>query len=261
MSAATAAAALPEVELAPGTLCIGDLHLDVSPAGGDHAPFVRWLAGLRDVPRLVILGDLFDAWIGPAQRRIEPARRACEALAALRARGAAIDVVPGNRDFLLDADFERASGATLRTRGLVGLASGRRLLLVHGDELCTLDLAYQRLKRVLRSPPVLWLAPRVPTPAALWVARRLRGASVRALATKPPAEKEQQRSAAEALLALHGCEELVCGHAHRFRDEPLPGGGRWRVLDAFGHGRDLLRLAPGGALEPASSGVAGGARA
>jgi UDP-2,3-diacylglucosamine hydrolase len=250
---------LPELGLEPGTLIIGDLHLDVSPAAGAGAvePFADWLAR-ESPPRLVILGDLFDAWIGPAHTSIDGARVVLEALRTLAQRGTAIDVIHGNRDFLLDGSFERASGARVWARGLVGLvgADEERVLLIHGDELCTLDLAYQRLKRVLRSRTVLGAVPLIPTPVALWAARRLRKASVQAIQAKPAAEKEQQAEAVRAEGARHGCGTVICGHAHRFRDERLAAGPRWIVVGAFGGARDVLRVDAGGRIGALDSGLA-----
>jgi len=251
---------LPELELEPGTLIIGDLHLDVTPSAGTEAlePFVDWLASQGAPPRLVILGDLFDAWIGPAHVGVPAARVVLEALAALARRGTAIDVIPGNRDFLMERSFERASGARVWARGLVGIV-GRdeeRVLLIHGDELCTLDQAYQRMKRVLRSRAVLGGVPLIPRPAALWIARRLRRASVQALEIKPLAEKQQQAEAVRELSARHGCRTLICGHAHRFRDERVVQGPRWIVVGAFGGGRDVLRLGAGGRIEALDAGLA-----
>jgi UDP-2,3-diacylglucosamine hydrolase len=253
-----AAPRLPEVPLETGTLVLGDLHLDVSSRGPQPEAFAGWLRSLEDVPRLVILGDLFDAWVGPAHARLPAAREVCELLAALTRHGTAVEVLHGNRDFLLDDAFEAASGARVHPRGLVGLLPGRapsRALLVHGDELCTRDHAYQRMKRLLRSRPVRWAAERLPDGLALWAARRLRATSVRAVASKPQADKEQQADAVLALATAHRCALVACGHAHRFRDQQLPGGPRWWVVDAFGHGRDLLRVDGRGGLEPLSSGA------
>jgi len=248
---------LPEIDFVAGTMFIGDLHLDAA-RPESCAAFSAWLESITGCPRLVILGDLFDAWVGPAHARLDGAGAVLESLADLHASGTALDLIPGNRDFLLGGDFEARTGASLRAVGLVGrlpLGSGAagRVLCVHGDELCTLDLGYQRLKRTLRSGAVRWLAPRMPDAAALWVARRLRGASRQALARKPPARKAQQVSAVLELAQGQGCGTLVCGHAHLFRDEQTDGGVRWMVVDAFGGGRDVLRVTPGGALEPLSS--------
>ena len=244
--------------LVPGTLVICDLHLDVGAAGGGLA-FAAWLDALRGAPLLVVLGDLFDVWVGPAQATLPGAAPVLGALKRLTERGTRVRVVPGNRDFLLGERFERESGAELAPHGLVLAAPGApgaRVLLVHGDELCTLDTGYQRLRGVVRSRPVAWLAPRVPLPLALRLARRLRRASTRAVAQKPVERKSMQPGAADALARASGADVLVCGHAHAYAERALDGGARWIVLDAFGGPRDLLCVERDGTVAAGSSGVA-----
>ncbi len=249
---------LPRVRLEAGACVIADLHLDVGPSGIEPRAFLDFLRGVRGRSRLVVLGDLFDAWIGPAQMELESAKRVVGALRELADSGTALDIVVGNRDFLLERRFEERSGARVHGSGFVGeLDGGKRMLVVHGDEFCTLDLGYQRLKRVLRSKPMLWTAPRLPRAMALGIARRLRRASVNALAVKPAAEKQQQRAAVGQWAARTECDIVVCGHAHELRDEPVAAGAgrtaRWIVLDAFGGARDALEVAPGGEIRLCAS--------
>lgn len=244
---------LPHVRLEAGACVIADLHLDVGPSGSEPSAFLEFLRGVRGRPRLVVLGDLFDAWIGPAQMELAAAKHIVDALRELVDAGTALDIVVGNRDFLLERRFEERSGARVHGSGFVGeLDGGKRMLIVHGDEFCTLDLGYQRLKRVLRSKPLLWTAPRLPRAMALGIARRLRRASVNALATKPAAEKQQQREAVGEWAARTDCDVVVCGHAHELRDELVAAGAgstaRWIVLDAFGGARDTLDVAADGEI-------------
>ena len=246
---------LPEIEIEPGALAIADLHLDVSPRAAPHASFATWLRAQTSVPQLIVMGDLFDAWVGPAHAELAAARAVCELLGERARSGARVDVLHGNRDFLLDGRFERETGARVHPDGFVGRrpGSGGRALFVHGDELCTLDHSYQRMKRVLRSSPVRWLALRLPSPVALRAAASLRSTSRRAVPAKPAAQKEQQAAAALALAAANRCSTLVCGHAHRFRDEVLENSVRWIVLDAFGAGRDVLEVTASGSFDVVSS--------
>lgn len=244
---------LPERVLEPGTLLIADLHLDLA---GDEPPraFLGWLEAQEAVPEILVLGDFFDFWIGPAQAELPAAREVLRALRALALRGTRLSVVPGNRDFLLDARFECASGAAVYPHGLLALlpdAAGepQRAALVHGDELCTLDRAYLRLRRVLRSGAVRGLARALPVGCALWLARRLRRASTRALSVKPEPEKAMQEAACRRLAEAQRASWVVCGHAHDYRDLCLEGGPRWIVLDAFGGRHDILRVARQGGFE------------
>ena len=242
--------ALPE-----GSLIIADLHLD--PAGDERVEgFCTWLRSLSGIPALLVLGDLFDVWVGPVQARLAGSGSVVRELAAFTSRGGWLGIVPGNRDFLLDASFEHATGAELFPGGLTGRLgsdAGPRALLLHGDELCTLDLAYQRMKRVLRSGPLTWVAKRLPLPVARFAAGRLRRVSQRAVPQKPIAEKSMQESACFSFASEANVDTLICGHAHLFRDERIPGGPRWIVLDAYGGARDCLRVGPDGDLRALQS--------
>jgi UDP-2,3-diacylglucosamine hydrolase len=239
---------LPEIPLEPGTRIVADLHLDLSDAERARE-FLRWLAQQRGIPRLVVLGDLFDVWVGPAQERLPLGPAVLDALRDLVGSGTKLEVLHGNRDFLLDQRFEERTGARVHTRGIVGLAGGgTRVLLIHGDELCTKDLGYQRLKRRIRSRPVRALARALPLPIATRVARKLRRSSMQALWVKLPEEKAMQADACLELARVHRARTVVCGHAHTFRDEKLPDGTRWIVLDAFGGVKGMLEVGTGGDL-------------
>ena len=227
--------------LEPGSVVVGDLHLDPARAE-DAADFVAWVGALEG-PALVVVGDLFDAWVGRGHEDSPGGAAVIEAFRDATARGVAVHLLHGNRDFLLGESFERRSGARVHPDGMeVELGDGTHLLLVHGDELCTRDLAYQRLRRVLRSGPVIGLAERVPLALSQRVARRLRRASVAAVAAKPSAEKAMQEDAVRRLARERGAGIVLCGHAHRSRDERLSDGPRWIVLDAYGGRLDVARV-------------------
>lgn len=249
---------LPGVLLPPGTVVIGDLHLDLFEEGRS-APFARWCASL-EAPRLIILGDLFEFWVGRKQLRVPGARVALGAMAELSSRGTPIDVLMGNRDFLLDRHFEGASGARVHREGLLGEHEGGPTLFLHGDELCTLDRGYQRYKRVVRASPVRWLATHLPFGVQRALAAKLRSRSVRSVAAKPLPTKSMQPQAADAFARTHGAQALVCGHAHVFRDDRLPSGARWSVIDGWEGHRDALVLSSDGSWTPCASSSLGGPR-
>jgi len=250
---------LPEVDLEPGTRVIADLHLDLGRADGAGC-FLEWLEATPDLAHLVVLGDFFDVWVGPAQARMPGAQVLLDALRARTSRGIRVDVLHGNRDFLLDEGFEDRSGATVHRRGLIGRVDRsrtgdppERIVLLHGDELCTRDKSYQRLKTVLRSRPVSGLAARLPLPIATFLARSLRRTSVRVLEKKPPDTKLLQESSCRWYAFTYHAGILACGHAHAFSETRLPTGPRWIVLDAFGGDRDVLEIDANGSVRVTSS--------
>lgn len=247
----------PELSLPDGTAFVGDLHLDLDDPVALQA-FERFWAARRPGERWVFLGDLFEYWVGAAHERSPAGQRALRALRGASERGVGVDLVVGNRDFLCGARFAAQAGLNVHPAGfLARFPDGSRCLVLHGDELCSLDIGYQRLKRVLRSPALLWVSERAPGWFGRAVARRLRGASRQALAHKPAPVAEQQAAAAFYLCRSAGASALVCGHAHRFRREALEPGCTWWVVDALGGPRDLLRRTAGG-FEPEASGYRGG---
>lgn len=243
------------IPLEPGAVAIADLHLDPASAL-DCDGLVHWLDQLEETPRLLVLGDLFDAWVGPAHQGLEGSQAVIGALRRLSDRGAAVDLLHGNRDFLLDQRFAAACGALVRPEGVVGtLPSAERVVLVHGDTLCTRDHAYQRYRRISHSAAVRGLALSLPLFISSRIARRLRRVSIQAVAEKLPEEKALQTDAAIRLAAERDASTVVCGHAHEARDERVPEGPRWIVLDAFGGERDVLTVNCDGDLELTGSGA------
>lgn len=243
---------MPEIALTPGARVIADLHLDPHAAGPWNA-FRAWLARL-EAPALLVLGDLFEYWTGAPPARQPEYVALLDELRARAARGTALHFLHGNRDFLLGRSFERAVGGRVHARGLLGRTpAGARVLFLHGDELATRDRSYQRLRLVLRNPLVRGLVQATPAALSRAAARVLRRRSRSAVAAKSLSTVELQGDAVRAWCARHDARHLVCGHAHRFRDEALATGGRWIVLDAFGGARDVLRLDARGELVAESS--------
>jgi UDP-2,3-diacylglucosamine hydrolase len=134
------------------SLFIADLHLD------DSRPhitslFEQYLAGddVRGADALYILGDLVEAWIGDDDDAELPGRIA-RATRAVRDAGVPVYFMVGNRDFLLGEAFAERAGFTLLDDGTVHDLYGTPTLLMHGDVLCTDDVAYQTVRRNVRTP-------------------------------------------------------------------------------------------------------------
>jgi hypothetical protein len=134
-------------------ILISDLHVPAD--GGPVLASLRGaLAAARALSAAVhVLGDLFDSYVTPAQLRTGVWREVAALFAAAAAAGTAIDLLHGNRDFLLGDEFRAASGARVVAGGLRLRLGGVDTLLLHGDELCQNDLPYQRARSMRRSRP------------------------------------------------------------------------------------------------------------
>jgi len=197
------------------TLFISDLHLDARrPAITDL--FLAFLAGLDAAAcaGVYILGDLFEAWIGDDNDDAHDQR----ILAALRVtteRGIPIWVIHGNRDFLLGKGFAHATGCTLLADPTLIELNGEPTLLMHGDTLCTDDLAYQALRRRVRRPLMLSLLRQLPFAWRRRLARQARAGSEAAKAGKAADIMDVNADAVVSVLRGQQVRRLIHGHTHR----------------------------------------------
>jgi len=129
----------------PTTLFISDLHLDAERPEITRLfrQFVQDEA--RGAEALYILGDLFEAWIGDDEDA-PLAREIADALLALRGAGVPVYFMHGNRDFLLGHAYAARAGMRLLPDPSVIMLYGEPVLLMHGDTLCTDDVAYQAFR-------------------------------------------------------------------------------------------------------------------
>ncbi|HGY5243936.1 TPA: UDP-2,3-diacylglucosamine diphosphatase [Aeromonas salmonicida subsp. pectinolytica] len=229
------------------TLFISDIHL-CRDRPDMTAALVRFLE--RDAPgadALYVLGDLFEFWIGDDDPN--PLHHAiADAFAALRQRGVPIYFIHGNRDFLLGRQFAKRSGMTLLADPSVIDLYGERVLLSHGDLLCTLDLGYQKLRRITQLKWLRWLFLRLPLTRRLAIACKMRGQSQMENVQKSQTIMDVTPAAVDALLRQHGCRMLIHGHTHRpaIHDFTLDGQPARRIVlgDWFEQG-SVLVCSPG----------------
>jgi UDP-2,3-diacylglucosamine hydrolase len=196
------------------TLFISDLHLDPgSPAIARQ--FLAFLDGeARSAEALYILGDLFEVWLGDDDP--DPATR--EIVAALRRltdSGVPCFVMHGNRDFLLGRRFCEETGARLVEDGLIVELHGERVLLMHGDRLCTDDTSYQRLRRIVRNPVVQWVARRLSLARRRALASRMREGSRMHTGAAAPAIMDVNVRAVADTFRASGVRTIIHGHTHR----------------------------------------------
>lgn len=219
---------------------IADAHL--GGPGGPAGPFVAQLAELpaQGCRRLVLMGDIFQSWIGFASFETPDVAAVAAALRKLRGQGITVEYVEGNRDFFLAGSpyadcFDRV---VLETSFEAG---GVRYLAVHGDGLDDSDWKYRFWRRLSKSAPVRFAVGNIPGP----LARRLVHSTERRLSRtnfkhRTAIPEAAIRSYAERRLA-EGYDVLLLGHFHEPRVYPVAGG-EVRLLDAWFRSRLVERL-------------------
>jgi UDP-2,3-diacylglucosamine hydrolase len=198
-------------------LFISDLHLDgLQP--DITRQFLEFLATEAvSAERLYILGDLFEAWIGDDDPDTDK-RRVIAGMRELTAHGVNCYVMHGNRDFLLGKRFCAETGATLINDGTIVDVYGRKVLLMHGDTLCTDDHSYQRLRRIVRNPIIQWILRSMSLAQRQRLALRMRAGSkahIEAADKASPYIMDVNGDAVAAAFRAHRVDCLIHGHTHR----------------------------------------------
>ncbi|MBP2196789.1 UDP-2,3-diacylglucosamine diphosphatase [Pantoea cypripedii] len=193
------------------TLFIADLHLcqDEPAITAGFLHFLQREAHQCDA--LYILGDLFEAWIGDD----DPNPLHQQIAAALKALPVPKYFIHGNRDFLLGQRFAAACGMTLLPEEQVLTLYGQRLLIMHGDTLCTDDEGYQRFRAKVHQRWLQKLFLALPLRLRMRIAARMRANSKQANQHKSLSIMDVNQQAVIEAMTRQQVRLLIHGHTHR----------------------------------------------
>ncbi|HEX9395876.1 MAG TPA: UDP-2,3-diacylglucosamine diphosphatase [Burkholderiales bacterium] len=222
------------------SLFISDLHLIQDRPAANERFFGFLERQARGADALYILGDFFEYWIGDDDLA-EPFNGVIAAsLRELTRAGTPVYLMHGNRDFLLGEDFCKATGARLLGDPSEVVFGSEKILLMHGDTLCTDDLDYQNWRRTARS--AAWqqdfLSKSIPERRAAVMG--LREKSIEVVKAKPADIMDVNDGAVRAAFRRHGVRRMIHGHTHRPGRHALKIDGRtcerWVLPDWYGRG-------------------------
>jgi len=224
---------------------LADVHAGADPAGDDAliALLDRAIVERRD---LLLLGDLFAAWLGDARFHTPLQRQVVALLRKLRAEGARTLFAAGNRDYFVTESqgvFDRVFDEDVVPLG------GIPTLVTHGDQLNRDDRAYLAWRALSRSGAARALAHALPGPAIRGLAARLeKGLSTTNQAYKtgalPIAALEALGRRAQGL----GARRALVGHFHHDRTLDVAGGVPVVIAPAWLDHRRILVVEPDGRL-------------
>jgi len=198
------------------SLFISDLHLcDARPTISQA--FIAFLQNTAiKAEALYILGDLFEYWPGDDAIETGLHRTTIDALKKLSVQGVDTFLMHGNRDFLLSDGFAKAANITLLADPTLLHLYGKPVLLSHGDELCTDDVAYQQFRQQVRS--ITWKNQFLSQPLNSRIAyiENLRIKSAQEKSQKSMSIMDVNADAVAALLRANAYPPLfIHGHTHR----------------------------------------------
>jgi len=214
---------------------VSDLHL----SGADQAT-EQLFSALIDpqtcqAKSLVLLGDLFDVWLGDDAIGTQAAEMAAK-LRQLSERGVDIYFVPGNRDFLLGDAYSTLAGMRKVDEPLRLAAPWDGVAMIHGDLLCQDDLAYQQFRKRTRNKKWQKQVLGLPVFVRRAIARFARWKSQRhgaTLAMNTPTIADVTPSAVHSFVSQYSLTHLIHGHTHRMGIHNLvePKSTRWVLGD------------------------------
>lgn len=195
------------------TLFIADLHLS------DHTPdltalFVHFLRDHAGKARaLYILGDLFEAWAGDDDNSAT-ARVIAKEIQQFSQK-TPVYFIAGNRDFLIGKRYATLANLTLLPENHIITLHGKHVLLTHGDEMCTDDVAYLRYRKIIRNPLLQKILLCLPFAKRQQIANRLRSQSHQTQKNRKLMADVTEAGVQAACKKNRALDIIIHGHTHR----------------------------------------------
>ena len=196
------------------TLFVSDIHLDEkrSEVADLFNEFLNQRACEADA--LYILGDMFEYWIGDDAPYPQYADT-LNALKKLNSNNVPVFFQHGNRDFLIKNSFSQQTGVSILPDEHIAEIYGKKILLMHGDTLCTDDIEYQKFRKKTHNKVLQWLVLHLPISTRKSIANHLRNTSAQAISTKSEEIMDANQDTIEKTMQKHGIDLLIHGHTHR----------------------------------------------
>ncbi|NOY67456.1 MAG: UDP-2,3-diacylglucosamine diphosphatase [Gammaproteobacteria bacterium] len=196
------------------TLFISDLHLD-SKQPEIQKQFLQFIEqDAMGSDALYILGDLFEVWLGDDDDNPDNLL-VIQKLKQLTDQGTPVYIQHGNRDFLLGKHFEDISGSILLPDPHVIDLYNQRILIMHGDLLCTDDIEYQKFRKTVRNPDWQKQTLQLSLDKRKELAKSIRIKSQQQTQQKFEDIMDVNQQEVEKMLLQHNSLLLIHGHTHR----------------------------------------------
>ena len=193
---------------------ISDLHLEQNKPHLTKAfeNFINSKVNSHD--ELFILGDFFEQWIGDDNE--DNFIKGIKNILKLKtAEGLKIYFMHGNRDFLIGDKFCKDVGAKLLKDPFIFNLNGKKIMLMHGDSLCTDDKDYQEFRNLVRNKDWQKDFLSKDLKERKEVAKSLREISSLENKTKDEAIMDVNHDEVLRIIENHSIDVLIHGHTHR----------------------------------------------
>ena len=193
---------------------ISDLHLSEKHPELTQA-FFKFLNESKEAcTHLFILGDLFETWIGDDDNSSLHSEIKT-ALKSFTTNGPETFFIHGNRDFLVGEVFAKETGVTILPDPYTLEINGQKVILSHGDFLCTDDKDYIEFRNQVRDQNWQNSFLKKSLNERKQIAASLRVDSKEATAKKSDAITDVNKETVEDFINKHQPLLFIHGHTHR----------------------------------------------
>jgi UDP-2,3-diacylglucosamine hydrolase len=196
------------------TLIFSDIHLSPDRTELTQQVCDFLLSQTHQVRHIYILGDIFNTWLGDdvVPEEYTPF---INVLQQLTQQGVKLSLMVGNRDFMLGQAFAKSVGAELINDLTYLSIAGKRILLMHGDTLCTDDVSYQRYRRIVRNRFLQWCFRHLPKSYRQNISDKIKQKSREQKAYKSAMIMDVNTEAVTDTFEKTQADIIIHGHTHR----------------------------------------------
>ena len=189
-----------------------DLHLSPDTPFNNQLLFNLLVSWQHSLDGLYILGDFFDYYLGDDDNN-EFTLSIKKAFSEFT-QHAPIYFIGGNHDFGLGHIFVRETGVKI-IRDLTTIKIANNVIMLsHGDAFCTLDIKYQRMKKVLQNPILMYILRKTPLSWRYKLREALESKSANVFNTMPQETYHVVDSTIIKLAKQKQANIVIHGHTH-----------------------------------------------
>lgn len=163
---------------------------------------------------LYILGDFFEYWIGDDDPATE-LTSIFSAFETLKHHQVPVYFMHGNRDFLVGNNFEKKTHCKIINDPSIIEINNHKIILLHGDSLCTKDTQYQEFKKLVRSESWKQKFTSKSLIERKKIIEGLRKTSREETSSKDENIMDAEQDAIDELMQEEQVQFMIHGHTHR----------------------------------------------
>ena len=195
------------------TVFIGDAHLKGTSDENQEA-FCTFLESIKDsdIKKLVIMGDLFDFWIGYNDIVFYHYLPVLNKIQELKKSGMAITYIEGNHDFSLGSYFTKELDIEVHDKSFTLNMDNKKMLIMHGDTADT-SISYTFWRAFMRSIPMKALR-KILSPSSAWTIANYLSKSSRKYNDERGRNIDSMLKSHALIEIDKGFDVVIMGHSH-----------------------------------------------